>query len=438
MTRWAREQVLALAPDASSVMASRKLAAGSGWSQEGCLTHVVWGLCQGSDATTHRTAIDLSGPAYSCSCPSRKFPCKHVLALLLRWSEAKVPEASEPPEYAAAWLASRAERTERARAKAAAVVARTAEPEKATARAQARERAVRAGLAELDRWLADQIRTGLAALPAKGYAAFEPMAARMIDTQAPGIAARLRDLPNVIASGSTWPQRLLEELALLRLLVRAHRQLADLDSSAPELAATVRQHVGYPVAKELVLGRPAVTDLWSIWGRRDSESGNLRQRTVWLQGARSRRMAVSLSFAGPGQPLDSELVPGTAFEGALHFYPGSRPNRVLVGEHGPPGRPGYPESGLVDAALDQVAATLGADPWARDTAVWLRAVPVRAGAGWVVADELGDTLPLQATDAQVWRLVAVCGGQASPILVDWSPIGWLPVSVATPDGLVAL
>ena len=30
-----------------------------------------------------RSQVELSGPAYKCSCPSRKVPCKHALALLL-------------------------------------------------------------------------------------------------------------------------------------------------------------------------------------------------------------------------------------------------------------------------------------------------------------------------------------------------------------------
>nr|WP_279163542.1 SWIM zinc finger family protein [Rhodococcus erythropolis] len=35
--------------------------------------------------------VDLRGPAYKCSCPSRKFPCKHALGLLVEWSEGRVP-----------------------------------------------------------------------------------------------------------------------------------------------------------------------------------------------------------------------------------------------------------------------------------------------------------------------------------------------------------
>lgn len=31
----------------------------------------VWGLCQGSGKDPYQTQIDLIGPAFRCSCPSR-------------------------------------------------------------------------------------------------------------------------------------------------------------------------------------------------------------------------------------------------------------------------------------------------------------------------------------------------------------------------------
>ncbi|WP_345711501.1 SWIM zinc finger family protein, partial [Kineococcus glutinatus] len=113
--RWSPEQVLALAPDASSTAAARKLAVPGPWSETGASAAPpgVWGVCAGSGARPYQAVVDLAGPAYRCTCPSRKFPCKHALALLLRWVAGEVPQAAEPADFAAAWLASRAERAER-------------------------------------------------------------------------------------------------------------------------------------------------------------------------------------------------------------------------------------------------------------------------------------------------------------------------------------
>src|SRR5260370_40918223 len=108
------EQVAGLAPDAGSLTAGRGLARERCWSGLGQNGRAVWGLCQGSGSMPYQTQADLSGPAFRCSCPSRKFPCKHALGLLLlaASSPAAVPQASESPGCVAQWLASREQRAE--------------------------------------------------------------------------------------------------------------------------------------------------------------------------------------------------------------------------------------------------------------------------------------------------------------------------------------
>ena len=115
--RWDRERVLTLAPDVPSQRTAQSLASGRAWQAAGAAAgaDAVWGECRGSAAAPYRTVVDLSGPAYRCTCPSRKFPCKHVLALLLLWSEGSVPDdAAGPPDWAGSWLLARASRMSRA------------------------------------------------------------------------------------------------------------------------------------------------------------------------------------------------------------------------------------------------------------------------------------------------------------------------------------
>ena len=93
---WTVETVEGLAPDAASVAAARKLARPAPWSATGHDERAVWGLCKGSGARPYQAQVDLSGPAYKCSCPSRKFPCKHALALLLLRAGGDVPPGAPP------------------------------------------------------------------------------------------------------------------------------------------------------------------------------------------------------------------------------------------------------------------------------------------------------------------------------------------------------
>ena len=109
--RWDRARVLALAPDGSSQRAAQSLASARSWPLTGAAEPgALWGECQGRAATPYRTAVDLSGPAYQCSCPSRKFPCKHALALLLLWSDDSIATDDDPPPWAGSWFATRSAR----------------------------------------------------------------------------------------------------------------------------------------------------------------------------------------------------------------------------------------------------------------------------------------------------------------------------------------
>src|SRR5262245_7285221 len=117
---WTVDQVLGLAPDDGSAKAGQGLARASKWKELGQTVHAVWGAILGSGKDPYRVRIDLPEPAFKGSCPSRKFPCKHGLGLLLIHAEhAGAIPAATPPDWVADWLAERAKRQEAKSAKAA-------------------------------------------------------------------------------------------------------------------------------------------------------------------------------------------------------------------------------------------------------------------------------------------------------------------------------
>jgi hypothetical protein len=421
--------VLALAPDEASLRAARMLSGSSQWTEVGAADTqsftAVWGLCAGSGKRPYQVIVDLTGPAYRCSCPSRKFPCKHAIALLLRWSAGQVPDTAMPP-WASKWLEERAAKSLTARAE------RVPDPVAAANRAQQRQARVSAGLDELDQWLSDQVRTGLAGLGRGGYAQLDAMAARLVDAQAPAVATALRRLSTV---GVGWTDAVLAEYGMLRLLVRAHRRIDELP--AP-LAATVRAQVGYPVSREDVLATAAVRDTWQVLGWRDSEDGRIRTRRIWLLGRQTRRPALVLSFAGaPQQSLDSSLVPGEEVDADAHFYPGADRLRVLIGKrHGESQRITSVSGKLTMAeAARRWADALATNPWLDSWPVLLaNVVPIRRDDEWkLVAD---GTVPLRGADP--WPLVAVSGGRPVDVVAEWTATGVRVVSVLTDTAVIPL
>jgi hypothetical protein len=459
--RWSADQVLSLAPDAAAQRAARALAVDKGWCEAGLsrgddLPPTVWSLCQGSDTQPYQTCVDLTEPAYTCSCPSRKFPCKHTLAMLLRWAEGKIPDAPAP-QWVREWQASRADRAA-SRAAAREEVARNggegagrAAGEKAALRRAAR---VSAGLDELDRWLVDQLRSGLAGATRLGYAHWDAMAARLIDAQAPGAARLVRNLGGYVGD----PERLLTELGLLRLLTAGFSRL---DGLPPELAATVRLRVGMPIAAEHVLAGPPARDRWQVLGVRDEPERDLMVRRVWLRGAGSGRAALVLSFAGPGQVFITDLVPGTALDADLCFYPDHL--RVLIARRHAAAAPMAEVRGAltVHEAMREYARALAADPWLERWPMVLAGVtpakpgrgvegtaagPGRGAAGtaagpgrrWCVVAADGTGVPLDPAAGPPWRLVAAAGGRPVTVCGEWTAAGLRPLSTWVDDRLVRL
>src|SRR5215831_11385585 len=114
MTTITPEQALALAPDPASAKASRELAQPRRWLRLAQADQAIWGECQGSAATPYQTQVDLGGPAFKCSCPSHKSPCKHGLALLVLFASQPQSFKSEAqPQWVSDWRAARAQREQK-------------------------------------------------------------------------------------------------------------------------------------------------------------------------------------------------------------------------------------------------------------------------------------------------------------------------------------
>ena len=138
-------------------------------------------------------------------------------------------------------------RKERAAARSGPRASRpTAADDEPTATQVRRAGRVDAGIDELDRWLADQVRQGIAGAGRAGYRHWDAMAERLVDAQAPALASGVRRL----AAFAGFPDRLLAELGLLRLAVTGWRRQ---DSLPADLVDNVRGRIGFPVSADDVL-----------------------------------------------------------------------------------------------------------------------------------------------------------------------------------------
>ena len=429
------DQVAALAPDASAASAGRKLGSPAHWRNLGRSERSLWGECQGS--ALYQVRVDLSDLASKCSCPSRKLPCKHALGLLFLSASAPqaltaLPAATEP-EWVSDWLEKRADaavqRDARAEAKKE---AKPSDPQAQEARAERRLERVRQGIEALDLWLGDLVRNGLALVEAQPPSFWEGQAARLVDAQAPGLAARLRRMAGLPGASPEWPTLLLAELGRLTLLTHAFRRLDELD---PALREDVRRLVGFTLSQEEVAaGADAVADRWVVLGQTVDEEERVRVQRSWLLGEATGRRALILQFAVGDGGFPALFAPGTRFEADLAFWPSAWPQRALVKERrGTTGTvgalPSAPGTDSIGAFLEETAGALARQPWLDRFPCALRGVvPVPAGGAFQVRDREGVALPLVRGDH--WKLVALSGGRPLDFAGEWDGGALLPLGAA--------
>ena len=325
MGRISLEKIEALAPDQASLVAARKLVKPAGWSGlSDDDAGLIWGECQGSGASPYRVVVSETDAGYKCTCPSRKFPCKHSLALMWMRSEGKIVfAAGQAPEWVQEWMRRRrpgggaASKEDSADASAAKNLAEAATPAveeidpKAEARAAAarersrreREDAILAGLDDLDRWISDQIDNGFAGFVANAGKSCRSIAQRLVDAKAPGLASRIDSLPARLYAlpEQMRPAAGLEQLGQLHLLAQAYRRQENLSG---DLRADVRREAGWTQPREALLaeeGAHAVAGSWRIVASiSEVQPDRLRRLETWLwreDAAEEPRVAVLIDFS---------------------------------------------------------------------------------------------------------------------------------------------
>jgi hypothetical protein len=318
--------------------------------------------------------------------------------------------------------------------------------EAARRRAAARAERITAGLDDLELWLTDQVRTGLTNLRRTGYREIDEQARRLVDAQAPGVAAQVRELAGAL-SEEDWADRTLTEFALLHLLIRGWRHR---DALPEPLAATVRRRIGLTMTgTQIARVGEHITDDWLVLGSRDQPRDKLIERRIWLHGTESRRIALLLSFAPPGQPLGLALPVGARFNIELVFAPEAVPLRAVVVHQGelqdqltlnqsPPGEPPLASPAqTLNALAERLAAALAADPWTTGVPGVVARAEIgfeEAGDGWWVLDQAGSGMvPLIVTGEKVERmrylLLAACAGRPAALFGEYRSAGFVPITV---------
>jgi len=425
---WTTDQVLALAPDPASIKSGKSLATLSKWGVLGQSDRAIWGECQGSGKEPYRTQVDLSEPAFRCTCPSRKFPCKHGLGLLLIMvNEPTAIINGTPPDWVSAWLDSRAQREQKKETQTEKVVDTAAQAKRTTARLNK----VKSGVEDLQLWLKDLMRQGLASVQSESYNFWEQPAARMIDTQAPSLARQLREMAGIAGSGKGWEERLLLRLGKLQLVLAGFQRLETLPL---ELQADIRSQIGWVQTQTEVLADPGKVerDIWLVMGQQIEMEERLRVNRTWLWGIKSNRSALLLQFAHGTQPFETNFIVGDCLEAELAFFDSSYPLRAVIKsrhsdslsmEH----NLGYE---TIDLAIAAYSNALTHNPWLeRFPFLIQQVVPILIDGDAFICDRSTRMIPIAKSFERIWTLLALSGGHPVTIFGEWNGYDFLPLSI---------
>lgn len=446
-----------LATDQSSLKAAAGLAKPGKWSGVGASGDgaLIWGECAGSGANPYRVMADLRDLGNKCTCPSRKFPCKHVLGLLWLNAEQVVPfPPADTPAWVSDWLGRRRGTPAAKPANNAPQggekdlrAARAGEPDvaedpkdvarreaQAAKRTEETERAILDALDALEQWIGDQLRMGLAGFIDDATARCRRIAARLVDGKAAVLAGRIDELPSRLLAlpAGDRPRGAVVELGKLVLLARAFR-------AAPRDAET-RRAVAASETRETVLAdprAPRVDAHWEVLAEQvQTRRDGLVSQTTWLLNlsAAGPRFAMLLDFfpTSAGR-RGSVFTPGERFHGELVFYPSQQPLRALLVRRDAGGELPPSEWPMADATIsDALTRPLLAEPWAIEIPLLLpqgRIARDDAGHNWWRSTDGMATLPIASEvssllcGTDLTRTAAIWSGNRLAILAAQTPWG---------------
>ncbi len=429
------------APNPGTATRGKKLATPSKWLATHRTARALWGLAKGSGKNPYKVVIDLHGPAYKCSCPSREFPCKHALGLFIFATQSPDNLKEDAvPSWGQEWLDKRG-------AKATKVEPETKEKsedelikEAANKKKQEEKKKTDrlAGLNDLEPWLFDLLREGLASSEGRPQDFWDTMAARAEDAQLKGFRDPIKTIPELIQNHPKWPEELCYRLGDIYLMANALRKSEQLP---PDLWDEVNTRAGNKISKKNLRLEDGIKDEWTVLGQISGDEEGLQFRRVWLRGSRTKRYALILDFVFGYAGFEEYFKVGGQFEGEMVYYPGKNQLRALKKSSGAVGV-GFQAiegSNTIHSFLEEYADAMAQNPWTnRVPAYFNQVIPIWEEDALWFQDQEDNLLPAIPADVSSWKLLAISGGHPMDVFGEWEDNQFRPLAAIFNQRIIEL
>ena len=437
---WTTQQILSFAPDAGTAQRGQKLATIRQWRNLQGNERAVWGECKSSGASYYTTSIDLKGPAFKCNCPSRKFPCKHSMGLMLLIANNTdaFHITSDFPDWVNEWLEKRdSNAPPLPKESALELEAEQKRSEQKTKTRSKRMVQMEAGLEDLEMWLTDTIRQGLASTERQGYEFWKDISARMVDAKLGGIGRRIQAMQLLQGGNVNWVDKMLSQMTDLYLVAKGFRNLENLP---PPLQQELLSVAGIKTKKDEVLAQKGIKDEWLVMGQIEGIEDNLNFRRVWVFGQKTKKHALILEFVFGDGGFQNHFPTGITLKGELCFYPSAYQMRAIVRMpfdilNEPKSMEGYAD---FKSFSESYSKALFSNPWLLDfPTCFENVIPVRKKNQLFILDSNNDQLEVLDRNQMGWKLLALSGGYPIKIFGEWTGDIFIPLSVESEGRLIA-
>lgn len=430
------EQIENLAPKATAFVAGKKLSNTQKWESYAKSSRALWGLIKGSGKKPYATQIDIQDLAFKCSCPSRQFPCKHALALLILNTQENLAELTEEPEWVSEWLNKR-------RNKSAPKVEKEKTPEEVekseaskVKRQEERMALVNHGVIELERWLEDLLRGGLLNLPNQPHSFFDDMAARMVDAKAGGLAGWIKSMAKLdYGNIETWHHQALHIIGKINLLIQSWKNYEQLSA---EWQITLKNLLGWSQSsKELIKDSNAISikDRWLVLGLEKEKIEDITVLRSWLLGVENNKKCLVLNFGTVHSPLENNLIAGSSMEAEIAYFPSITPQRgivKMVKNNNAVPAPSIQFLADFRAMMDEYNALCQRNPWYNNSVHMIENCRlITLEEKWHLVDQQNNILPLvhSFSQEQCMQWILLTGNKACHIAAVLKSDRLLPLGV---------
>jgi hypothetical protein len=284
-----------------------------------------------------------------------------------------------------------------------------------------------AGAEDLEQWMLDAIRQGLAALD-KQREEWDNIASRMVDAKAKGWSLQLKAIANY--REEDWPEKMMAVFGQIYLGTQGLQHFEQLPEALQE---QLLQTAGVTIPQKTLLEQEGIQDDWLIlsrWCGLNQDQAAMQK--TWLLGLSDQQIALLIEYDYMGNGFQHQFNIGQIIHAELVFYPESYPVRALLKNWKSTDQTETNVIPFTDSSslLRKYAQALFANPWLeRFPCILDNVIPLFENEKFLLIDATEKVVPMNVQAIAGWTLVSLSSARPLSLFGEWDGMYFHPLAV---------